>query len=191
MKRSGLHAFAFCLLPFVFCLLMPFAHRARPPRLHLRRRPRLLPPRGLRLSSSSATRSDRSRTGDERPERQARRESRALPRDATIAYDDGPGSRADPGRPRPRRARRIRAIYHSHPQHAAYFSAEDKKQATVWDEPKLSGRDADRRLGDRRRECATPRPSAGRTRRTISSKCRWTAEERRCPCTTQLAGSGR
>lgn len=29
----------------------------------------------------------------------------------------------------------IRAIYHSHPQHAAYFSAEDKAQATVWDEP--------------------------------------------------------
>lgn len=29
----------------------------------------------------------------------------------------------------------IRAIYHSHPQHAAYFSAEDKRQATVWDEP--------------------------------------------------------
>jgi proteasome lid subunit RPN8/RPN11 len=29
----------------------------------------------------------------------------------------------------------IRAIYHSHPQHAAYFSTEDRKQATVWDEP--------------------------------------------------------
>ena len=30
----------------------------------------------------------------------------------------------------------IRAIYHSHPQHdESYFSAEDKKQATVWDEP--------------------------------------------------------
>ncbi|MBX3023500.1 Mov34/MPN/PAD-1 family protein [bacterium] len=29
----------------------------------------------------------------------------------------------------------IRAVYHSHPQHAAYFSAEDKAQATVWDEP--------------------------------------------------------
>jgi len=29
----------------------------------------------------------------------------------------------------------IRAIYHSHPQHAAYFSAEDKRQATLWDEP--------------------------------------------------------
>lgn len=29
----------------------------------------------------------------------------------------------------------IEAIYHSHPQHDAYFSAEDRKQATVWDEP--------------------------------------------------------
>ena len=29
----------------------------------------------------------------------------------------------------------IRAIYHSHPEHDAYFSAEDRKQATVWDEP--------------------------------------------------------
>jgi len=29
----------------------------------------------------------------------------------------------------------LRAFYHSHPQHDAYFSAEDKKQATVWDEP--------------------------------------------------------
>ena len=30
---------------------------------------------------------------------------------------------------------RILAIYHSHPQHDAYFSAEDSKQATIWDEP--------------------------------------------------------
>ncbi|MBI4514514.1 MAG: Mov34/MPN/PAD-1 family protein [Deltaproteobacteria bacterium] len=29
----------------------------------------------------------------------------------------------------------IRAIYHSHPDHDAYFSVEDYKQATVWDEP--------------------------------------------------------
>lgn len=29
----------------------------------------------------------------------------------------------------------IHALYHSHPQHAAYFSAEDRAQATVWDEP--------------------------------------------------------
>jgi proteasome lid subunit RPN8/RPN11 len=30
---------------------------------------------------------------------------------------------------------RIVAIYHSHPQHDAYFSAEDRKQATIFDEP--------------------------------------------------------
>lgn len=29
----------------------------------------------------------------------------------------------------------IRAIFHSHPDHDAYFSAEDRKQATVWDQP--------------------------------------------------------
>jgi proteasome lid subunit RPN8/RPN11 len=29
----------------------------------------------------------------------------------------------------------IHAIFHSHPDHDAYFSAEDRKQATVWDEP--------------------------------------------------------
>jgi len=29
----------------------------------------------------------------------------------------------------------VRAIFHSHPDHDAYFSAEDRKQATVWDEP--------------------------------------------------------
>jgi proteasome lid subunit RPN8/RPN11 len=29
----------------------------------------------------------------------------------------------------------IRAIFHSHPNHDAYFSSEDRKQATVWDEP--------------------------------------------------------
>ncbi len=30
---------------------------------------------------------------------------------------------------------RLRVFYHSHPQHDAYFSEEDKKQATAWDEP--------------------------------------------------------
>jgi len=57
-----------------------------------------------------------------------------FPRDATIAYTMGPEAAAvlvdhDRGR------LTIHAIYHSHPQHAAYFSAEDKRQATVWDEP--------------------------------------------------------
>jgi proteasome lid subunit RPN8/RPN11 len=57
-----------------------------------------------------------------------------FPRDATIAYTMGPEAAPvlvdhDRGR------LTIHAIYHSHPQHAAYFSAEDKRQATVWDEP--------------------------------------------------------
>jgi [CysO sulfur-carrier protein]-S-L-cysteine hydrolase len=29
----------------------------------------------------------------------------------------------------------IEAVYHSHPEHDAYFSAEDRKQALVWHEP--------------------------------------------------------
>lgn len=57
-----------------------------------------------------------------------------FPRTAEIAYTMGP--EAVPvlvGHERGELV--VRAIYHSHPQHAAYFSAEDKKQATVWDEP--------------------------------------------------------
>jgi proteasome lid subunit RPN8/RPN11 len=57
-----------------------------------------------------------------------------FPRTAAIAYTMGP--EAVPvliGHERGELI--IRAIYHSHPQHAAYFSAEDKRQATVWDEP--------------------------------------------------------
>lgn len=58
----------------------------------------------------------------------------AFPRTAAIAYTMGPEAAPvlvahDKG------TLTIRAIYHSHPQHAAYFSAEDRKQATVWDEP--------------------------------------------------------
>jgi proteasome lid subunit RPN8/RPN11 len=57
-----------------------------------------------------------------------------FPRTAATAYAMGPEAAPvlvdhDRGR------LTIRAIYHSHPQHAAYFSAEDKAQATVWDEP--------------------------------------------------------
>jgi proteasome lid subunit RPN8/RPN11 len=57
-----------------------------------------------------------------------------FPRTAAIAYTMGP--EAVPvlvGHERGELV--IRAIYHSHPQHAAYFSAEDKRQATVWDDP--------------------------------------------------------
>lgn len=58
----------------------------------------------------------------------------AFPRTAEIAYTMGP--EAAPilvGHERGDLV--LRAFYHSHPQHDAYFSAEDKKQATVWDEP--------------------------------------------------------
>jgi proteasome lid subunit RPN8/RPN11 len=58
----------------------------------------------------------------------------AFPRTAETAYTMGP--EAAPilvGHERGDLA--LRAFYHSHPQHDAYFSAEDKKQATVWDDP--------------------------------------------------------
>ena len=57
-----------------------------------------------------------------------------FPRTAEIAYTMG--DEAAPVMIDHERGRlRIEAIYHSHPQHDAYFSATDRKQATVWDEP--------------------------------------------------------
>lgn len=57
-----------------------------------------------------------------------------FPRTAATAYTMGP--EAAPVLVDHERGRlAIRAIYHSHPDHAAYFSAEDRRQATVWDEP--------------------------------------------------------
>lgn len=58
-----------------------------------------------------------------------------FPRTAAIAYTMGPEAApillgAERG------ALRLRAIYHSHPEHEAYFSEEDRKQAFGgWDEP--------------------------------------------------------
>ena len=61
-----------------------------------------------------------------------------FPRTAETAYTMGP--EAAPVLIDHERGRLvIRAIYHSHPQHDAYFSAEDRKQATVWDEPSYPG----------------------------------------------------
>jgi proteasome lid subunit RPN8/RPN11 len=59
---------------------------------------------------------------------------RHFPRTSATAYTMGPDSlpvliahdRGD---------LRIEAIYHSHPEHGAYFSAEDCKLATAWGEP--------------------------------------------------------
>jgi len=57
-----------------------------------------------------------------------------FPRTAEIAYTMGPEA-APVLIDHERGALVIEAIYHSHPQHEAYFSAEDRAQATVWDEP--------------------------------------------------------
>jgi proteasome lid subunit RPN8/RPN11 len=57
-----------------------------------------------------------------------------FPRTAETAFSMGPEAAPvlvdhDRGR------LRIAAIYHSHPQHDAYFSAEDRRQATIFEEP--------------------------------------------------------
>jgi proteasome lid subunit RPN8/RPN11 len=58
-----------------------------------------------------------------------------FPRTAAIAYTMGP--EAAPILMRAERGElRLHAIYHSHPEHEAYFSEEDRKQAFGgWDEP--------------------------------------------------------
>ncbi len=58
-----------------------------------------------------------------------------FPRTAAIAYTMGPEA-APVLMDAERGTLRLRAIYHSHPEHDAYFSAEDRKQAFGgWDEP--------------------------------------------------------
>lgn len=62
----------------------------------------------------------------------------SFPRTAATAYSMGPEA-APILLAHDRGDLAIRAFYHSHPQHEAYFSAEDRKQATVWDEPSYPG----------------------------------------------------
>jgi len=63
------------------------------------------------------------------------KDPQTYPRDATIAYVMEPKAllavlkEADNGNAS------IKAFYHSHPNHDAYFSAEDKRQAMFGDEP--------------------------------------------------------
>ncbi len=58
-----------------------------------------------------------------------------FPRTAAIAYTMG-GEAAPVLMAAERGELRLRAIYHSHPDHDAYFSAEDRTQALGgWDEP--------------------------------------------------------
>jgi proteasome lid subunit RPN8/RPN11 len=63
------------------------------------------------------------------------RDPEQFPRTAAIAYTMGPEA-APVLLAAERGTARLRAFYHSHPEHDAYFSAEDRTQALGgWDEP--------------------------------------------------------
>jgi proteasome lid subunit RPN8/RPN11 len=57
------------------------------------------------------------------------------PRDARIAYYMEPKQLYEILTEAERRGSEILAFYHSHPEHAAYFSEEDRARAMAWDEP--------------------------------------------------------
>jgi adenylyltransferase/sulfurtransferase len=63
----------------------------------------------------------------------------AFPRDARTAYFMDPRELLAVQREVDRSEWKIRAVYHSHPNHDAYFSPEDKKQALFDDEPTYPG----------------------------------------------------
>jgi [CysO sulfur-carrier protein]-S-L-cysteine hydrolase len=58
-----------------------------------------------------------------------------FPRDATIAYFMEPKELLAVNREVDSGKAALKAFYHSHPNHDAYFSAEDKRQALFGDEP--------------------------------------------------------
>ena len=59
----------------------------------------------------------------------------AYPRDARTAYQIDPKELLEICKESEAKNRPIKAFYHSHPNHHAYFSEKDKADATVWDEP--------------------------------------------------------
>jgi len=61
------------------------------------------------------------------------------PRDARIAYFMDPKELYGVLREAEATGRPIRAFYHSHPEHGAYFSDEDKARALAWGEPACPG----------------------------------------------------
>jgi proteasome lid subunit RPN8/RPN11 len=62
-----------------------------------------------------------------------------FPRDATLAYFMDPKELLAVHRELDDGGVSIKAVYHSHPNHEAYFSPEDKKQALFDDEPMYPG----------------------------------------------------
>jgi proteasome lid subunit RPN8/RPN11 len=67
------------------------------------------------------------------------KEPETFPRDAKLAYFMDPKELLSVCRDVEGGGLTIRAVYHSHPNHDAYFSAEDKKQALFDDEPLYPG----------------------------------------------------
>lgn len=57
------------------------------------------------------------------------------PRDARTAYIMDPNDLIRIHKEAETENRPIKAFYHSHPNHDAYFSEKDKADATAWDEP--------------------------------------------------------
>ncbi|MGH7804347.1 MAG: Mov34/MPN/PAD-1 family protein [Candidatus Binatia bacterium] len=57
------------------------------------------------------------------------------PRDARIAYFMEPKALFAVLEESDKQKRPIRVFYHSHPEHDAYFSNEDRERALAWDEP--------------------------------------------------------
>jgi [CysO sulfur-carrier protein]-S-L-cysteine hydrolase len=63
----------------------------------------------------------------------------AYPRDSRTAYFMEPGQLYAALREGELECSPIRLFYHSHPEHGAYFSDEDKARAMAWDEPAYPG----------------------------------------------------
>jgi proteasome lid subunit RPN8/RPN11 len=61
------------------------------------------------------------------------------PRDARTAYVIHPDDLIAVHKETDTQQRQIKAFYHSHPNHDAYFSEKDKADATVWGEPAYPG----------------------------------------------------
>ena len=64
-----------------------------------------------------------------------RRDPNRYPRQATTAYFMDPKELAEIFVRGDSEGMRVKVIYHSHPDHEAYFSPEDRLNATAWDEP--------------------------------------------------------
>lgn len=64
-----------------------------------------------------------------------REDPEKYPRDARIAYYMDPEELYRVFKEAAESGTTIKAFYHSHPDHEAYFSAEDKERGTAWGEP--------------------------------------------------------